>query len=92
MPLVMSKTSRCEGCGNRCRAYRLCRTCKSKCFHARKQIEARGLIVDQAGGGWWIWDAKGEVLVIGRDTRIAALLALAYDIGLDVDSGTEISA
>jgi len=71
-------STKCKGCGNRTQAYDYCRTCKSKRFHAHKRIKAEGLIVDQAGTGWWIWDAKGEVLVIGKDSKVAAINALAF--------------
>lgn len=67
---------RCEGCGNRTEAHYLCRSCKSALHHASKRIDAEGLLVDQAGGSWWVWSAKGEVLVIGKSTKLAAILAL----------------
>lgn len=70
-------TKRCEGCGERTAASgQLCRTCRSTAFHARKRIEKEGLIVDLAGPSWWIWDKKGEVLVLGKNTRLEAILTL----------------
>lgn len=36
-------------------------------------------MVDQVGGAWWVWDAKGNTLVIGQDSKAKALAAL--DIG-----------
>lgn len=69
-------TTKCEGCGNRTTAMGLCRTCKSQNHHATKRIEAEGLLLDTAGGAWWIWSPRGEVLVIGRATRLQAKLAL----------------
>jgi hypothetical protein len=35
------------------------------------------LVLDQAGGSWWIWDRRGEVLVSGKPTKDAAVIALA---------------
>lgn len=69
---------RCEGCRGRTTASgAFCRSCKSARFHALKRIEAEKLLVDTAGGAWWVWSAKGEVLVIGKPTKGAAILALA---------------
>jgi hypothetical protein len=67
----------CEGCGNKTTASgQLCRTCQSHHFHARKRVADEKLLVDTAGGSWWVWDPKGEVLVIGKATKLAALLTL----------------
>ena len=69
---------RCAACGQKTSASgSFCRTCRSKRFHARKRIEREGLIVDQAGGSWWVWDRKGEVLVMGKPTKDEAINALA---------------
>ncbi len=71
------ETGRCEGCGERTKASGpLCRTCQSTLFHAKKRVKKEGLLVDMAGGSWWVWSPKGEVLVIGKPTRADALLAL----------------
>ena len=76
----MSRTARCQGCGGRtCAAGGICRTCKFTHRRAYRRIKAEGLILDQAGGAWWVWDPKGAVLVIGRPTRFAAQLALIND-------------
>lgn len=32
--------------------------------------------MDLAGPSWWIWDKKGEVLVLGKNTRLEAILTL----------------
>jgi hypothetical protein len=73
------KTTRCAGCGERTTASGLyCRTCQSKRHHARKDVKAGRFIVDQAGGAWWVWTAKGEVVVIGKDTMEAAFDGLAH--------------
>lgn len=70
--------SRCEWCGSRTMGCTgLCRTCKSKRHHAYARIERERLLVDEAGGSWWVWTARGEVVVVGRDTRAAAIRALA---------------
>lgn len=68
----------CNGCGCRTVASgRRCRTCQSKTFHAGKRVAKEGLIVDLAGGAWWIWDSKGEVLVMAENSKANALLSLA---------------
>lgn len=70
---------KCEGCGNRTTASGdLCRTCQRKLREARSRIEIEDLIVDTAGGSWWVWTPKGEVLVIGKPTQAAAVRALAF--------------
>lgn len=75
----MSRSRKCAGCGHRTTASgSYCRGCQSKLFHARKRIANEGLLVDTAGGSWWVWDPKGEVLVIGKDTRLEAIHALAF--------------
>lgn len=79
-------TYKCQWCGHRTRASGgRCQSCKSKLFHASKRVEKEGLIVDQAGGGWWVWDAKGEVLVIGKDTKSEAYKALALGDTTDLE-------
>lgn len=74
----MARSHRCEGCSARTTAYRWCQRCKSVRFHARKRITREALVVGVAGGGWWVWDARGDVLVIGRDTESEAFNALAF--------------
>ena len=79
-------TRKCKQCGNRTSASSgNCQSCKSKFFHAQKRIKKEGLIVDTVlgdsvsrdGRDWWIWDAKGNVLVLGKPTKGAAIWALA---------------
>jgi len=70
---------KCEGCGGKTTCAHYCQRCKSKRFHARKRIDAEGLILDEAGGAWWVWDAKGTVLVIGKNTKQEAFNALAFE-------------
>ena len=73
----MTKT-KCSGCGNRKQASGdFCRSCQSRRHHAYKRLEVEGLTVDIAGGSWWVWDARGAVLVIGRDSKRDAMTALA---------------
>ena len=67
-----------------------CQTCKSKRFHAHRRIEREGLIVDQAGGAWWVWDRNGEVLVIGKPTRDDAITALALGDEVDDEEDEEL--
>ena len=45
--------------------------------HGYKQVREDHLVLDQAGGSWWIWDPRGEVLVAGKPTKDAAVIALA---------------
>jgi len=73
------KAIHCEGCGERTRASgRFCRFCNSQHRRTVRRIEKEGLVVDVAGGSWWVWSAKGEVLVIGKPNRSAAIHALAF--------------
>lgn len=72
----MSK--RCEGCAIITTASGdFCRTCQRDLRAARARVSEEKLIVDTAGGSWWVWDPKGEVLVIGKSTKLTALLTLA---------------
>jgi hypothetical protein len=68
------KTTKCEaGCGARTTAAGgICRTCQSKRFHARKDIETGRVNVEEVGGGWWIFSKTG---VVGKDTKDAAIRA-----------------
>jgi len=73
----MSK--RCEGCGERTKASgAYCRTCTSKRFHARQDLKSGKFIIDLAGGSWWAWTDKGEVLVIGKKTKEEAFNCLVH--------------
>lgn len=87
---MSSKSRLCLWCGARTTASGgYCQTCKSKRHHAGERIKREGLIVDQAGGSWWIWDAKGGVLVMGQPTKGAAINALAFGDEVDDDDGNE---
>lgn len=72
----MNKTT-CTVCGSKKAGHTdYCRTHKFAVRFAARRVAAECLIVDVAGGSWWVWDAKGEVLVIGEDSRAKALAAL----------------
>ena len=84
-------SNRCQGCGKSTKASgSYCQTCKSKVHHAHKRIKREGLLVDVVGGSWWVWTAKGKVLVIGKDSKQAAIYALAC--GEDAESEDEVTA
>jgi hypothetical protein len=82
--------SKCTACGKRTTATAgRCQRCKSLRHHGYKRVKAENLIVDQAGGAWWIWDARGNVLVAGKPTKDAAVIALgAGDVEEDEDDET----
>jgi hypothetical protein len=44
-----------------------------------KRVEKEGLMVDTAGGSWWVWDKHGKVLVIGKPTKTEAVIGLEQD-------------
>lgn len=68
----------CKPCGARTTASGgYCQRCKSLRHHGYKRIKAEHLVLDQAGGSWWIWDRRGEVLVSGKPTAAEAVIALA---------------
>jgi hypothetical protein len=71
------KTTKCEaGCGTRTMAAGgICRTCQSKRFRARKDVDTGAVIVDEMAGGWWIWSKTGEVLVMDKSSKDAAVRA-----------------
>jgi hypothetical protein len=73
----MTRASRCRACEARTTASSgYCQRCKSLRHHGYKRIKNEGLILDQAGGSWWIWDRRGEVLVSGKPTAAEAVVAL----------------
>lgn len=70
------ETGKCEMCGERTRASGCyCRSCQSKRHHARKDVESGNVTVDEVAGGWWIWSKSGEVLVMDKPTKDAAIMA-----------------
>ena len=74
----MTRSHACPGCGKRTTAWRECQACQKLIRDAQQLIEDEDLIVDEAGGRWWIWDRSGEVVVTGKLTRADAIRALAY--------------
>lgn len=71
---------KCELCTARTKGHTgRCRTCKFMVRRCYKRVEAEGLIVDVAGGSWWVWDPKGKVLVIGKATKLEAIVGLERD-------------
>src|SRR5574342_768571 len=73
-----ARSSRCKACGARTTASGgYCQRCKSLRHHGYKRIKDEDLILDQAGGSWWIWDRRGDVLVSGKPTAGQAAIALA---------------
>jgi hypothetical protein len=74
---VTARSSRCKACEARTTASGgYCQRCKSLRHHGYKRIKDEHLILDQAGGSWWIWDPRGTVLVSGKPTAAEAVIAL----------------
>lgn len=88
LELARSRTT-CSVCGTRIQGSSgYCRTHKFAVRRAGARVRAEGLILDFVGGAWWIWDAKGETLVIGQDSKGKALAVL--DLGvLDLEAEQE---
>lgn len=75
---MATRSSKCKACGARTTASAgFCQHCKSMRHHGYRRVKEENLVVDQAGGAWWIWDSRGDVLVTGKPTREAAIIALA---------------
>ena len=67
----------CVGCLARTTAAGpLCRTSQRDNRIAHKRVTAEKLHVGLAGDSWWVWDAKGNVIVIAKTSKLEALLAL----------------
>lgn len=74
---MTTRSSKCKACDARTTSHTgYCRWCKSKRHRGYARIEDERLVVDQAGGAWWIWDARGDVLVAGKPTKDAAIITL----------------
>jgi hypothetical protein len=74
---MVTKSTSCRACGTRTTSHTgFCRWCKSRRHRGHERVRDEGLVVDQAGGSWWVWDRRGEVLVAGKPTRDAAVIAL----------------
>ena len=87
------KTQTCVACGRKHGAMPpFCQGCRSKWHHTHKRIKKEGLIVDEAGGAWWVWDKKGEVLVMAKPTKFDAIKALAFGDDDDEDEPATKSA
>lgn len=83
---MAARSSKCKACGARTTASGgYCQRCKSLRHHGYKRIKEENLILDQAGGSWWIWDSRGNVVVAGKPTSAAAVIALAKGDIEDVD-------
>ena len=47
--------SKCKACGTRTTASAgYCQSCKSKRHHGYKRLKEENLLLDEAGGAWWI--------------------------------------
>ena len=89
---MASRSSRCKACSARTTASGyFCQRCKSLRHHGLKQIKKEHLLLDQAGGSWWIWNPRGDVLVSGKPTASEAVIALAAGEDL-VDNADETTA
>ncbi len=74
----------CKVCGCRKVGHTdYCRTHKFAVRAGARQVAKEGLIIDLAGGSWWVWDARGIVLVIGQDSKPKALAILAAGGNVD---------
>ena len=74
---MAARSSSCKACRTRTTASAgYCQGCKSKRHHGYKRLKEGKLILDEAGGSWWIWDQRGDVVVTGKPTRDAAIIAL----------------
>lgn len=74
---MATRSSRCKTCGTRTTASAgFCQRCKSLRHHGYKRVKAEKLVVDEAGGAWWVWSPRGDVIVTGKPSREAAILAL----------------
>ena len=74
---MATRSSKCKTCGTRTSASAgYCQRCKSLRHHGHKRLKEENLLLDEAGGAWWVWDARGDVVVAAKPTRDAAILAL----------------
>lgn len=74
---MATRSSKCTACGARTTASAgYCQRCKSLRHHGYKRLKEENLILDEAGGAWWIWDQRGDVIVSGKPTKEAAIIAL----------------
>ena len=89
---MATRSSKCKTCGTRTSASAgYCQRCKSLRHHGHKRLKEEKLLLDEAGGAWWVWDARGDVVVAGKPTRDAAILALGAGAdGADDDTDVEL--
>ena len=81
---MAARSSKCKACGGRTTASGgYCQSCKSLRHHGYKRVKEENLLLDQAGGSWWIWNQRGDVLVSGKPTASEAVIALG--VGQDLD-------
>lgn len=72
--------TKCKHCGTRkAGSTDYCRTHKHQVRRLSKLARAKGWLVDVAGGGWWVWDAIGNVLGMGG-SRLEALIDATGDV------------
>lgn len=70
-------SSKCTICGVRKRGSTdFCRTHRFAVRRGMRRMNEDNLIVDVAGGGWWAWTLRGEVVVIGQNSRVEVLAEL----------------
>ena len=75
---MAARSSRCKTCGVRTTASAgYCQQCKSLRHHGYKRLKKENLLLDEAGGAWWIWNPRGDVVVSAKPTKDAAIIALA---------------
>ena len=86
---MATRSSKCKTCGTRTTASAgYCQRCKSLRHHGHKRLKEENLLLDEAGGAWWVWDARGDVVVAGKPTRDAAIIALGE--GADADDSDDV--
>lgn len=77
---MATRSSKCKTCDARTTASAgYCQSCKSKRHRGYKRLKEENLLLDEAGGAWWIWNSRGDVVVAGKPTKDAAIIALAFD-------------
>lgn len=76
------KTSICPHCGNITRAYiGICRYCQSDISRGLEYAHQHNLLIDKAGGAWWSWDSKGNVLAGPADNSDEIFIELGTKYG-----------
>jgi hypothetical protein len=85
--MTRNERNYCDVCGTKIQGSSgHCRMHKFAIRRAAARVREENLLVDEIGVATWIWDARGEVLVIGQDSRAKALAMLDRgDLGDDAD-------